>query len=63
MLKLVRNVSKLVSVVMVVKTGYDIFQTGKDIVNTVSKSKKKVETANGTVSKVLKAVKKGIKQK
>lgn len=63
MLKITKSLSKVATIVMAAKTGYEIYQTTKTISSTFNKfkkGKKSVDKASNSFSKIAKAVKKGI---
>lgn len=63
MVNITKNISRIATAVMVVKTGYEIYQTTKTVSTTLSsftKGKKNVKKASVSASKVLSAIKKGI---
>ena len=57
MIKLMKNISKIATAAVMVKSGLELYKTGKNLVNACTKAKK----GAGKASKIATAVKKGLK--
>lgn len=57
MIKIMKNISKIATAALMLKSGIELYKTGKTLLNAANKAK----TGAGKANKIASAVKKGLK--